>query len=300
MRAISTRIVARNRQRFQNTLLRWYRRNRRPLPWRMTDDPYAILISEIMLQQTQVDRVIPKFKSFLRRFPSFQHLARAEQRSVVRLWSGLGYNNRAVRLHRLARIIVRKNRGVLPTSIAELEHLPGIGPYTAHAIAAFAFKKRISAVDTNHRRVVTRYFFGDQPAPSKLEHFADALLPVRDAFSWNHALMDFGALICRSRPLCEQCPLRLTCRAYPEVLKKGRTRGTRSKPFLGSSRYLRGRIVEILRFLKPGKLVSLDHLRAKISPQESLIRFQRIVWNLERDGVITVSGRGRTMKVDLR
>ncbi|MGH2569330.1 MAG: A/G-specific adenine glycosylase, partial [Bacteroidota bacterium] len=139
-------------------VLRWYRRHGRPLPWRRTRSPYRILVSEIMLQQTQVGRVLEKYPSFLRRFPDIQSLARAKKSSVIKAWRGMGYNNRAVRLQQLARIVRHSQGGKLPRTVEELQNLPGIGRYTAHALACFAFRRPLQVVDTNVRRILSRLF----------------------------------------------------------------------------------------------------------------------------------------------
>src|SRR4051794_2747180 len=197
-------------------LLGWYGRVGRDLPWRRTRHPYAILVSEIMLQQTQVERVIPKLRQFLDAFPTLAALATAPVSEVIRVWAGLGYNRRAVRLHAIAREAVERLGGALPTTPEELRELEGLGTYTANAVACFSAEAQVAVVDTNVRRVLGRVFadeIGLEPvAGPPLQRFADAILPPGRAYPWNQALMDLGATICTSRnPAHNVCPLALHC-----------------------------------------------------------------------------------------
>lgn len=208
-------------------LLAWYAtQGRTHLPWRHTHDPYAILISEVMLQQTQVDRVLPKYQEFLSRFPTLESLATAPTADVIKAWASLGYNMRAVRLQQIARQAVAEYGGMLPDTLEKLLALKGIGRYTAGAIACFAFGLHVATVDTNIRRVLWRVFRGIEPAswPSgeraQREAFslAEWALPPGRAYDWQQALMDLGATVCVSRrPLCESCPLTASCAAYAET-----------------------------------------------------------------------------------
>jgi A/G-specific adenine glycosylase len=190
-------------------LLAHYRRTARDLPWRRTHDPYAVLVSEVMLQQTQAARVTPAFDRFVRRFPTLEALAAAPLGAVLREWSGLGYNRRARDLHRIARMAT----GGLPETVAELDALPGIGAYTAGAIASFAFGQRVAFADTNIKRVLGRVFLG-RPGTNNEAIALDArAMPRRSSDLWHHALMDLGATLCKSRaPLCDACPLNAACR----------------------------------------------------------------------------------------
>ena len=239
-------------------LLAWFAANGRDLPWRRTRNPYAILVSEIMLQQTQVDRVIPYYRAFLDRFADVRALASAPTAEVIKAWAGLGYNRRAVNLQRTAQYVVTELAGVFPSEVAALRQLPGIGPYTAGAVAAFAFERDAAFVDTNMRRVLHRVFVGsDVPVPTATERqilaFADAAVPPGDGWTWNQALIEFGALQCTARrPACVVCPLQRECRAYPAVQSAiaAQPRGARVKgetKFAGSNRYYRGRVVAALR-----------------------------------------------------
>ncbi len=206
-------------------LLDWYgREGRASLPWRQTRDPYAILVSEVMLQQTQVERVIPKYYAFLERFPTLAELAEASTADVIRAWAGLGYNTRAVRLQQVARQAMSDFGGALPASVEGLLALSGVGRYTAGAVACFAFGQQVATVDTNIRRTLWRLFRGVEPAewPASANREALALaewaLPVGRAYDWQQALMDLGATICVARrPACERCPLASACAAWEEA-----------------------------------------------------------------------------------
>jgi A/G-specific adenine glycosylase len=207
-------------------LLAWYAANGRDLPWRHTRDPYAILVSEVMLQQTQVERVLPKYREFLERFPTLAVLAAAPASEVIRAWAPLGYNVRAVRLQQIARQVVNECGGALPETVDGLLALKGIGRYTAGAVACFAFGAPVATVDTNIRRVLWRVFRGVEPAvwPAGQASAREALalaewaLPEGSAYDWQQALMDLGATVCASRrPACERCPLASCCAALAEV-----------------------------------------------------------------------------------
>lgn len=259
-----------------------------------------------MLAQTQVDRVVPKFEEFVARFPDFIALAKASRAEVLRRWKGLGYNSRAVRLHRLANEIVERHEGVLPPETSALRALPGVGPYTAAAIRAFAFDIDDAPVDTNVRRVVNRIFFGlEYPraaANHELDQRARALVPRQRSHDWNSAMMDLGATICTARaPKCLRCPLRCQCAAAPvDAAKLERLRGVATRrpspqsrlPFEHSTRYARGRIVDRLRELPPGERISLLDLHQSIAPAVSrtLEDVTELLRALERDGLVTHDG----------
>ena len=199
---------------FRRRLLAWFRRAGRDLPWRRTRDPYRVLVSEFMLQQTQVSRVLQFYPRFLERYPDLAALARAPARRVREAWDGLGYYRRAANLHRLAKEVVARRDGELPSEPEELRRLPGIGPYTAGAVAAFAFERRVAAVDTNVRRVLRRVF---SCKTAKVEDTAQRLQPRNGNSAWafNQALMELGALVCTARaPKCPECPVRRYCDWY--------------------------------------------------------------------------------------
>jgi len=197
-------------------LLAWYRRHRRDLPWRESRDPYRVWVSEIMLQQTQVDRVREYFTRFMRRFPDVAALAAAPERDVLKHWEGLGYYRRARQLHAAAKRVVADHEGEFPRTAAELRSLPGIGRYTAGAIASIAFDLPEPIVEANSRRVIARLVGHDEPVggvrDEPLWQIAGELVPPRNAGLFNQALMDLGAMVCTvSRPLCDRCPLAAAC-----------------------------------------------------------------------------------------
>jgi A/G-specific adenine glycosylase len=219
------RIHPGRRDAFVRRLLDWYAHNHRLLPWRRTKNPYHILVAEIMLQQTQVSRVVPKYREFLRAYPSLDKLARASTREVRELWYPLGYNIRPRRLRDIARTAVRRYGGRLPSTRGELLSMKGIGPYTAGAVLTFAFGSATPIVDTNVRRVLRRVFFAGERAPdATLWQLSGALLPERDGYDFNQAIMELGATVCTARsPACPSCPVRALCRAAPSF--KGRREG---------------------------------------------------------------------------
>ncbi len=209
------RLVPQRAASFRRRLLSWYRTAGRDLPWRRTRDPYRVLVSEFMLQQTQVSRVLSYYDRFLARYPSVQALAQAPPRAVREAWDGLGYYRRAANLHRLAAEVVRRHGGAIPADAQQLLRLPGVGPYTAGAVAAFAFEQPVPAVDTNVRRVLNR-LFGCRTA-KEARTTASALQPTRGNTAWafNQALMELGALVCTARaPKCGECPVRRLCEWY--------------------------------------------------------------------------------------
>ena len=199
---------------FQAAILGWYDAHGRHLAFRGTRDPYAVLVSEAMAQQTQISRVEPAWRAFMARFPTVEALAAASTAEVLRAWTGLGYNRRAVNLQRAAREAVASYGGQLPGDVAALLALPGVGPYTARAVASIAFDLPVGAVDTNVRRVLGRVSAGAgaAPGPAELQVLADASVPADRPADWTHAVMDVGARFCRPRPACDACPARPWCR----------------------------------------------------------------------------------------
>jgi A/G-specific adenine glycosylase len=282
-------------------ILGWYHESGRDLPWRGTSDAYAVLVSEVMLQQTQVDRVLPKYQAFLACFPNFAALAAAPPADVIRAWQGLGYNRRAVRLQRIAKEVIARFSGRLPDTVAGLLALDGIGRYTAAAIACFAFGRPEPVLDTNVRRVLGRIVLGpDGPAtasPAALWKLAEEALPPGDAYDWNQALMDLGARVCLERnPTCLVCPARQWCASAGRVgvtLRERSARYSVKAParFTGSSRFYRGRIVEQLRGLAPGATLPLSALGSAVRPEfgaDDEPWLLDLVSGLARDGLLVI------------
>jgi A/G-specific adenine glycosylase len=229
----------------------WFEPRRSLYPWRSTaPDPYRVLVSEVMLQQTQASRVAPAFVAFVERFPTVAALAAAPRSAVVRAWDGLGYNRRAVALSEAAGRIERDHGGRVPGDEAALRALPGVGPYTAAAVASLAFGATVPAIDTNVRRVVARAALGREPgdAPAaEVRHAAADWLDPADPGGWNQAVMDLGRTVCRPLPRCDVCPLAPMCR----LVAAGRPTGSQPRRaqarFEGSSRQARGAVVRALR-----------------------------------------------------
>jgi A/G-specific adenine glycosylase len=249
-------------------VLDWYERVRRPLPWRDTRDPYALLVSEVMLQQTQAARVVPYYRRFLERFPDPRTLAEAPARDVLETWSGLGYNRRALALQAAARMIAD---GGWPDQLTDL---PGVGDYTAAAVGSFAWDRQLPAVDTNVRRVIERYDGVQRPAV-ELQQRAAALIPTGRAAAFNQAMMELGARICRPRaPHCHACPASPGCATHAAGGPAAQPRRRGAGRFEDTDRWARGRVV--------AALVEHQPIPREIAGR----RRQRVLAGLERDGLI--------------
>jgi A/G-specific adenine glycosylase len=264
----------------REALLAWYAANARDLPWRRTRDPYRVLVSEIMLQQIQVARAIPFYLAFLERFPTVEALAAATRADVIRTWGDLGRYRRAADLHETARLIVAEHGGRVPRDPTVLRTLPGIGPYTAGAVACFAYEDDTAFIDTNIRRVLHRVFVGpDVPAPTatatELLRVAAAAVPPGGGWTWNQALMELGALRCTARrPACGSCPVVAVCRATPTLpaalaVAPRAVRSATSSPPGGAHRVYRGRVLAALRDLpaeEPAAALPMDELGRRVRP----------------------------------
>jgi A/G-specific adenine glycosylase len=240
-------------ERRQDAVLGWWLGRQRDLPWRRTRDPWAVLVCEVMAQQTQVARVAERWPVFLERFPTLEACAAEPVAEVLRLWTGLGYNRRAINLHRCAVAVVERHGGELPSELASLLALPGIGPYTARALAAFAFELDHGVVDTNTARVLARWA-GQRLGPRAVQAAADEVVPAGEAWAWNQAMLDLGATVCvRRAPHCGSCPVHPQCAwriaGCPDPDPADGTAGvsTPQSRFDGSDRQGRGRLVEALR-----------------------------------------------------
>ena len=229
----------------RDALLGWYATDGRRLAFRESRDPWAILVSETMAQQTQIARADERWQRFMARFPTVRALAAAAPADVLQEWRGLGYNRRALNLWRAARVVVDAHGGELPSDLAALERLPGVGPYTARAVAAIAFGQPVGAVDTNVRRVFGRLTGVEGNAVQAL---ANDTVPPDDPAGWTHALMDLGATVCRARgPRCDACPVRTWC-SWDGAASPAPTRGpAESVPFASTRRWLRGRLLDRVR-----------------------------------------------------
>ena len=273
-------------------MLAWGEEVRRELPWRRTRDPWAILVSETMLQQTQVARVIPRFERFMERFPTPEACADVQAGEVVRWWSGLGYNSRAVRLHAAAHVVARGLGGRFPSTLAGLRALPGVGPYTARAVLAFAYEADAAVVDTNVARTLARWH-GRSLRPAEVQELADAGLPASRAWAWNQSLLDLGATVCTAgRPGCGACPLAGGCAwrragcTLPDPAVGSAHTGSRQSTFEGSDRQGRGRLV---RALADGD-VEQSAVAGVMGWPDDPARAGRVASRLVRDGLAVLDG----------
>ena len=272
-------------------VLAWFDERGRALAFRATRDPYAILVSEVMAQQTQISRVVEAWGRFLARFPTVLDLADATPADVLREWQGMGYDRRAINLRRAARAIVADHGGRVPSTIDELERLPGVGPYTARAVASIAFGAVVGAVDTNVRRVLGRATAGAAAAdrsPSWIQAVADASVDPDRPGDWTPAVMDIGATLCRPKaPRCDACPLRSWCRFAAELPSGEPTTAEPAMaiaavPFADTTRWLRGRIVDRLRAADGASWTNVDApigIHLAVAVRSALV-------DLARDGVV--------------
>ncbi len=267
----TTRLTA-----FQRSLLTWHAGRGLQAPWRESGDPYQCLVAAVMAQQTQMSRVLPAYERFVAAFPTVEALAAATPGQVIRVWAGMGYNQRAVRLHRAAKRIAAQG---WPRNAAALAQIDGIGPFTAAIIASFAFGAPAACVDTNVRRVLGRITGDEAITPARLQALAGEMLPPSRPARWNQAIMDYGATICTQRPKCGECVIAAHCASRERYATPARVADTRASyrarrakvprtkepKFEGSPRYFRGRIIDALRELQPGRSVPLDRLPSLIA-----------------------------------
>ncbi|MBI3748471.1 MAG: A/G-specific adenine glycosylase [Chloroflexi bacterium] len=291
----------------RDAILAWYGEHGRSLPFRRTSDPYAVLVSEAMAQQTQAARAGDAWVGFMDRFPTPHALAAASLADVLRAWQGLGYNRRALNLQRAARQIVTVHGGEVPSDLHALQALPGVGPYTARAVAAIAFGQSAGAVDTNVRRVLGRVLAGDDAAmhAAELQRVADAAVPSGRAGDWTHAVMDLGATVCRPRrPACGGCPVRAWC-AYAGGTRSAQRIARAVRPatppvaFAATSRWLRGRIVDRLRAAPDGEWTTIhapvgEHDEAAVRAALTALAVEGLI---ELDQRTTSAGRGRRARL---
>ncbi|MDL5361280.1 A/G-specific adenine glycosylase [Halalkalicoccus sp. NIPERK01] len=277
----------------RESLIEWYRRDHRDFPWRRTDDPYAILVSEVMSQQTQLERVEEAWAAFLERWPDAEALAAADRSAVVGFWTdhSLGYNNRAKYLHEAARQVGEEFGGEFPEEPDDLRELQGVGPYTANAVASFAFDNGDAVVDTNVKRVLYRAF--DVPDDdSAFEETAGELMPAGESRVWNNAIMELGGVACRKTPRCDEagCPWREWCRAYetgdftaPDVPTQ--------PTFEGSRRQKRGRAIRVLKEYDELPLDELGpRVRVDYGGETGEEWLRGLVSDLADDGLVEIEG----------
>ena len=261
-------------QKLQKHIFLWWRKHRRNLPWRQTHNPYRIVVSEIMLQQTQVSRVLLRYAEFIKAFPTVQKLSKATPAAVLRIWKGMGYNRRALYLHKMAKTVMAEYGGKFPKSEKLLTKLPGLGTYTARAVLVFAYRQELAAVDTNIRKIITHFFFDDTPQKEKIiQEAAAVVMPKGKSWEWHQALMDYGAL-------------ELYNLKRPERLSRAKSRDSRrtSIPFKDSNRFFRGRIIDMLREKDMKELELIDEYIGKYDRSEDFIL--SIIAGLQKDALV--------------
>jgi A/G-specific adenine glycosylase len=276
-------------------VLAWFAEAGRDLPWRATRDPYRVLVAEVLAQQTQAARAAAAWPAFLERFPDAATLAAAPPAEVLRAWQGLGYNRRALALRRTAQAVVE--RGGWPDTVEELARLPGVGPYTARAVACFAFEQPVAPVDTNVARVLARSLTGADPSqltPAARQRLADRAMPGDHPWAWTSALMDVGAQHCRPQPRCGGCPLEATCRwrALGPAAPPPRPRG--QAPFATSDRRWRGAVVRALAAAPDGmdRAALADAVEAAAADRPAGW-FDTLLARLEAEGMVATGAEGR-------
>ncbi len=283
---------------FRRELMRWYRAvGRHELPWRLTRDPYAVLVSEVMLQQTQVARVLPYYQEWLERWPTFDALAQASAAEVIRAWRGLGYNRRGLNLHRLATVVANEHGGQIPADRAALRGLPGIGPYTASALLSFAFEQPVPVADTNIARVAARAVLGAanqrELPPGPLAEALACLLPRREVRDHNLAMMDLGAMVCGARtPVCGSCPVASHCAWLASGKPESTLRRAPAPKFESTARFARGRIIDALREAP----ATAAELAANL-PARHRGTVATYLSSLERDGLVVRDGEAWRLPV---
>ena len=280
---------ARRRAALRDALLAWAATELRDLPWRRTRDPWAVLVAEAMLQQTQVTRVAPRWQAFLERWPTPADCAAASRAEVLRAWQGLGYNRRAVALHEAAATIVRDHGGHVPRGRADLLALPGVGPYTARAVRAFAFELDDAVVDVNAARVLARAVAGRRLAVREAQDLADEQVRPGTGWLWNQAVLELGATHCRKRSVaCDTCPVERHCAwrgAGPDPAVGSANTGSGKSRFEGSDRQGRGRLLDVLRERE------LPAAQADaVTGWDDDDRTARVVEGLVRDGLVERRG----------
>ena len=286
-------------KRIRAELLDWHRTHGLSAPWREAGDPYLVLVAAVMAQQTQMSRVLPSYERFVSAYPTLESLAVASLGDVIRVWKGMGYNQRAVRLHRAARRIATSG---WPKEAEALAEIDGIGPFTAAIIASFSFGEPAAAVDTNVVRVLTRLGGDGTLRGKRLQRFADAVIPHDEPARWNQALMDYGARVCGVRPRCGECVIAKWCPTRGAITTTVRRPGPLAmvaegrapygRKFEHSDRYFRGRIIDVLRDVPAGRYVAIASISPRIanerSPTETEVR--RWLGDLEQSGLVEVRG----------
>ena len=265
--------------RFQKLILSWHKENRRDMPWRNTKDPYKILVSEVMLQQTQIARVLLKYKEFLQEFPTIQTLAKASDKKLMKVWAGLGYWRRALSLKKTAQIIAKEYQGKFPKEVALLEKLPGIGPYTAGAVACFAFQNQSAFLDTNIRRVYLHFFFPKRNNVSDKDilNIAQKAIFKKNPREWHYALLDYGALVLKDKKINKQS------KHY-----------AKQSTFTNSFRSFRAKVIHFL-LKQPKQTASLNKIEKLLKEASSPYETNKVLFALQKDGLIKKKGNSYSL-----
>ncbi len=279
--------------RAHRALLPWFAANARALPWREARDPWGILVCEVMGQQTPMSRVVPRWEEWMARWPTPAALAAAEPADVLRAWDRLGYPRRALNLQRASQQIASLHDGAVPPDPDALLALPGVGPYTAAAVLAFAFRRRVAVLDTNTRRVLARLHGTERPAPTITRaerERAEEALPTdpEESATWNEALMELGATVCLPRPRCEECPLTEVCRWRAQGYPDSPGARPRTQRWEGTDRQARGRIMALLRAPDVAWVSVADAIEAG-QVSDAVGQGERALAGLEADGLVSVA-----------
>ncbi len=292
----------------RRTLLTWFAKNGRSFFWRRKErDPYIVLVAELMLQQTQASRVDEYLPKFLDRFPTINHLAKANTSDVIKMWQGLGYNRRALNLQKAAQQVINEHHGIFPSDERSLLSLPGVGLYTARALQAFSFRMDVSVVDVNIERVISRLTKkmkspSDMIAMNDVHTINEAILPKGKSEQWHEALMDLGATICKKNPKCDICPLQKNCASYTTLSKHEATatpKKSNEKQYFGSpKRIWRGRVLKHIS--SADKTTTKEILNAiksySTDSKEFEVFIDVVIGDLINDGFITKSGRSISLR----
>jgi A/G-specific adenine glycosylase len=258
---------------FQNLILTWWQKNRRDLPWRKTHDPYHIHVSEVMLQQTQVSRALPKFHEFLKTFPTVKDLAKSKTGDVIIAWKGMGYNRRALYLKKTAEVITSEYDGIYPPEEQKLLKLPGLGLYTTRAILVFAYNQQMAFVDTNIKQIIEHYFFEGQKQTLKdIQSVADQLVPKQKAWDWHQALMDYGSLELKKVNKSSNNVILNSIQDFNRITKAEHKTTNQKIPFQDTNRFIRGKIMDMVReqeWNQTDLIKQMEHTYAK--PQEKIL-----------------------------
>jgi A/G-specific adenine glycosylase len=274
-------------KKFHQLLNKWYEQNQIDFAWQNTQNPYHALVAGFCAQQTQITRVIQIWKKIIHKYPELKDIAKAETSDLLIIWSNTGYPKRIINLKKTCEIILNKYNGKIPLEKEHLLNLPGVGPYTASIIECYGYKKNIPAIDINFERILGRFFLGKNKKNNNLDKILDDLSKINQFSFWNPAIMDFGALICKSKPKCEICILNKNCSAFINNIEMKIK--SEQIEFHGSNRYYRGKILKNLRERKNNN-IQIDKLYLELEQLPDKLRFQELLIDLNKDDLIWIKG----------